>query len=166
MSCKLRHLPQVIAFEMFENMFTFYENISAPDVPPNISSTVKHRWSLFSSGENTQTKIFFSLRKDGYRCNGFWDSLGKSKFSRVIRILCIELVIKCSLCSQKCSEQQLYYFPTSSESEVIFSTLGFFTMEITERRIVYLLWTVSRLEQNLKVSARVNTSYVDEIYSH
>lgn len=117
----------------------------------------------FLLGRILKQKYFFP---DGYRCNGFWDSLGKSKFSRVIRILCIELVIKCSLCSQKCSEQQLYYFPTSSESEVIFSTLGFFTMEITERRIVYLLWTVSRLEQNLKVSARVNTSYVDEIYSH
>lgn len=167
MSCKLRHLPQVIAFEMFENMFTFYENISAPDVPPNISSTDSQTQVIFVFfwGEYSHKNIF-SLRKDGYRCNGFWDSLGKSKFSRVIRILCIELVIKCSLCSQKCSEQQLYYFPTSSESEVIFSTLGFFTMEITERRIVYLLWTVSRLEQNLKVSARVNTSYVDEIYSH
>ena len=65
MSYKLWHLPQVIAFEMFENMFTFYENISAPDVPPNISSTDSQTQVIFVFfwGEYSHKNIFFPLGK-------------------------------------------------------------------------------------------------------
>ena len=59
MSSKLWYLPQVIAFEMFENIFTFYDNISASDFPQNISCT------------NNQTLVIFVLLRENVYQNFF-----------------------------------------------------------------------------------------------